>query len=161
LSVHVLSLGSGSSGNALLISAPGCNLLVDCGLGVRTIAAGMKSLGLDWGSLSGVLITHELNEVEVSCLPKDLPEFIEVDLSALDVGDIVHLSNIQLPNGVEIPELKLGKEHDVAVVIAKLAKEEVVETPAADAAAVPATTAKAAPAAAKPAAAPAKPAPKK
>jgi phosphoribosyl 1,2-cyclic phosphodiesterase len=59
LSVHVLSLGSGSSGNALLISAPGCNLLVDCGLGVRTIAAGMKSLGLDWGSLSGVLITHE------------------------------------------------------------------------------------------------------
>ena len=59
MSVQVLSLGSGSSGNALLISAPGCNLLVDCGLGVRTIAAGLKSLGLDWGSLSGVLITHE------------------------------------------------------------------------------------------------------
>lgn len=59
MSAHVLSLGSGSSGNALLLAAPGCNLLIDCGLGVRTIAAGLKALGLDWGSLSGVLITHE------------------------------------------------------------------------------------------------------
>ena len=126
------------------------------------------------GKTSGVLITHELNEVEVSCLPRDLPEFIEVDLTSLDIGTIVHLSDLKLPNGVELPELKLGKEHDVAVVIAKVAKEEVAEEPAADTAAAPAAAAKApakgaapvkgaAPAAkgAAPAKAPAKPAPKK
>ena len=77
------------------------------------------------GKAAGVVVTHELTEVGISCLPRDLPEFIEIDLVALEVGDIVHLSEIKLPNGVEIPELKLGKEHDVAVVIAKHAKEEV------------------------------------
>lgn len=76
------------------------------------------------GKNAGVVITHELNEVEVSCLPKDLPEFLELDLSNLAVGDIVHLSAVKLPAGVEIPELKLGKEHDVAVVIAKHGKED-------------------------------------
>ena len=91
------------------------------------------------GKTSGVIITHELNEVEVSCLPKDLPEFIEVDLAGLGVGDIVHLSQVTLPAGVEIPELKLGKEHDIAIVIAKVAKEEVDPVPAeGDAAAAPA-----------------------
>lgn len=74
------------------------------------------------GKSAEVVVTHELNEVTVSCLPKDLPEFIEVDLAALKQGDIVHLSDIKLPNGVELPELKLGKEHDVAVVIAKAAR---------------------------------------
>ena len=49
------------------------------------------------GKSAGVVVTHELNEVEVSCLPKDLPEFIEVDLSALAVGDIMHLSQVKLP----------------------------------------------------------------
>ena len=81
------------------------------------------------GKTAGVLVLHELNEVEVSCLPKDLPEFIEIDLSNLAVGDIIHLSELKLPAGVEIPELKLGKEHDVAVVIAKHGKEEAEEAP--------------------------------
>ena len=49
---------------------------------------------------------------------------IEVDLSDLDVGTILHMSDIKLPAGVSIPELKLGKEHDLAVVIAKHGKEE-------------------------------------
>ncbi len=107
------------------------------------------------GKTSGVIITHELNEVEVQCLPKDLPEFIELDLSSLDVGGIVHLSELKLPAGVTLPALKLGKEHDLALVIAKHAKEEVEETAAPEAAAeVPST--KAAKAAAAPAAAPAK-----
>jgi large subunit ribosomal protein L25 len=109
------------------------------------------------GKLAGVVITHELNDVTVSALPKDLPEFIEVDLSALKLGDIVHLSALKLPAGVTIPELKLGKEHDLAVVIAKAARaaeEEVIAAPAA--AEVPST--KSAKAAAAPAAAaPAKP----
>ena len=90
------------------------------------------------GKSADVVVTHELNEVEVSCLPKDLPEFLEIDLSALSVGDIVHLSEIKLPKGVEIPELKLGKEHDVAVVIAKHGKEEAEEAGDAPAAEVPA-----------------------
>jgi large subunit ribosomal protein L25 len=94
------------------------------------------------GKTAGVLVLHELNEVEVSCLPKDLPEFIEVDLAALTVGDIVHLSDLKLPQGVELPELKLGKEHDVAVVVAKHAKGETAEsTEAPEVAEVPATKA--------------------
>ncbi len=90
------------------------------------------------GKTAGVLILHELNEIEVSCLPKNLPEFIEIDLSALAIGDIVHLSDIKLPTGVELPELKLGKEHDVAVVIAKHGKEEVEDAAVPEAAEVPA-----------------------
>ena len=82
------------------------------------------------GKTAGVLVLHELNEVQVSCLPKDLPEFIEVDLSSLAVGDIIHLSQLSLPAGVELPELKLGKEHDVAVVVAKHARVEAEEAPA-------------------------------
>lgn len=74
------------------------------------------------GKSAGVVITHEMNEVEVSCLPGNLPEYIELDLSSLKAGDTVHLSDIKLPAGVEIPELKLGKEHDVAVVIARQSK---------------------------------------
>ena len=107
------------------------------------------------GKAAGVVITHELNEVEVACLPKDLPEFIEVDLSTLALGDIVHLSALKLPAGVEMPALKLGKEHDLAVVIAKHARaveEETTEAPGA--AEVPST--KSAKAAAAPAAAPEK-----
>jgi large subunit ribosomal protein L25 len=84
------------------------------------------------GKTSGVVVMHELNEVEISCLPKDLPEFIEVDLAALKEGDVLHLSDLVLPSGVEIPELKLGKEHDVAVVLARQLKEE-VDPAAADA----------------------------
>ncbi|MCA0394962.1 MAG: 50S ribosomal protein L25/general stress protein Ctc [Proteobacteria bacterium] len=83
------------------------------------------------GKSSEVVVTHELNEVVVECLPKDLPEHLEIDLANLAVGDIVHLSDIKLPAGVEIPELKLGKEHDVAVVIAKHGREDVVEDEAA------------------------------
>jgi len=110
------------------------------------------------GKTAGVLVTHELNEILVSCLPKDLPEYIEVDLGNLNIGDIVHLSDLKLPAGLEIPELKLGKEHDVAVVLAKVAKEEVEAAPVVDAAAAaPAAPAKGgkAPAKAAPAKAPA------
>jgi len=110
------------------------------------------------GKTAGVLVTHELNEILVSCLPKDLPEYIEVDLGNLNIGDIVHLSDLKLPAGLEIPELKLGKEHDVAAVLAKVAKEEVEAAPVVDAAAAaPAAPAKGgkAPAKAAPAKAPA------
>jgi large subunit ribosomal protein L25 len=91
------------------------------------------------GKSAEVVVTHELNEVEIECLPKDLPEFIEVDLSALAVGQIVHLSDLKLPAGVTIPELKLGKEHDLAVVIAKHGKEDAASSDAPAAAEVPAS----------------------
>ena len=84
------------------------------------------------GKTSGVVISHNLNDVEVSCLPRHLPEFIEVDLSALKPGELVHLSEIKLPEGVEIPELKLGKEHDIAIVAATYVREEPAEDEAAD-----------------------------
>ena len=86
----------------------------------------------------GGVVSHHMADVEVVCLPKDLPEFLEVDLSTLDVGQIVHLSDLKLPAGVTIPELKLGKEHDLAVVIAKHGKEEAAAADAPAAAEVPA-----------------------
>lgn len=73
------------------------------------------------GKTAGVVIMHELTEVTVACLPKDLPTAIEVDLSDLAVGTVVHLSDLKLPAGVELPELKLGPDHNVAVVVAKQA----------------------------------------
>ena len=79
------------------------------------------------GKASDVVVTHELNEVHISCLPKDLPEFIEIDLGNLQIGDTIHLSQVTMPNGVEVPELKLGADHDVAVVVARHARVEAEE----------------------------------
>jgi large subunit ribosomal protein L25 len=100
------------------------------------------------GKASGVVVSHAMTEVEVSCLPKDLPEFIEVDLVELKLGDIVHVSDIKLPAGVEIPELKFGKEHDHPVVTAQEIREEAEAVEAAAEGAAPAEGAAAAPAAA-------------
>jgi len=82
------------------------------------------------GKTGGVVISHNLTEVEVSCLPKDLPEFIELDLGALKEGDIIHLSELKLPENVEIPALHLGENHDIAVVTALTVHEEVDAAPA-------------------------------
>jgi large subunit ribosomal protein L25 len=109
------------------------------------------------GKMAGVLISHALTDIEISCLPKDLPEFISVDLGELNVGDIVHISDLKLPGGVEIPELRLGKEHDAAVVTAQELKAEVEVAPVVEGDAAAAVAGAAAPAAgaAAPAAAPA------
>ncbi len=93
------------------------------------------------GKSAGVVVTHEMNDVAISCLPKDLPEYLEVDLANLDAGDTIHLSQIKLPEGVEVPELKFGEDHDVAVVVARFARVEVEPTETeteVDAGAVPA-----------------------
>jgi large subunit ribosomal protein L25 len=84
---------------------------------------------------SGVVISHTITEVEVSCLPKDLPEHIDLDLGELALGDVLHLSDLKLPAGVEIPELKLGKEYDHTIVSAQAVREEAEEVPAEAAAA--------------------------
>ena len=93
------------------------------------------------GKSAEVVVTHELKEVTIECLPSDLPETIEVDLSGLKLGDIVYLSDLKLPQGVELPQLKLGKDHDDAVVIAKHGREEAADEAAEgeDSAEVPAS----------------------
>jgi large subunit ribosomal protein L25 len=68
------------------------------------------------GVKAGGVISHAYTSVEVACLPKNLPEFLEVDLAALDMDQVVHLSDIQLPKGVEIVELIQGADHDQAIV---------------------------------------------
>lgn len=67
------------------------------------------------GVKKGGMVSHSMVEVEVSCLPKDLPEFIEIDLAEVDVGESIHLSNIKLPSGVEILALQHGPDHDLPV----------------------------------------------
>ncbi|PKO37202.1 MAG: 50S ribosomal protein L25 [Betaproteobacteria bacterium HGW-Betaproteobacteria-6] len=52
--------------------------------------------------LNGGLVNHVTTEVDIQCLAKDLPEFIEVDLSALNVGDSIHINQLKLPNGVKL-----------------------------------------------------------
>jgi large subunit ribosomal protein L25 len=79
------------------------------------------------GKAADVVVMHELTEVAISCLPRNLPEYLELDLSNLSVGDTIHLSQVKLPEGVEVPELKLGADHDVAVVVARVVREEVEE----------------------------------
>ncbi len=66
--------------------------------------------------LGGGVITHQMTELEVVCLPKDLPEFIEVDMTAVELEQILHISDLNLPEGVESAELSKGGDHDLPVV---------------------------------------------
>jgi large subunit ribosomal protein L25 len=93
----------------------------------------------------GGLVSHLLNQVAVRCLPKDLPEYLEIDMAAMHINDIKRLSDIPLPPGVELVELAHGR--DEAVVSIHHPRAEVVEEAPAAAAAAPAAGA-AAPAAA-------------
>jgi large subunit ribosomal protein L25 len=106
----------------------------------EAISPGVKS--------QGGLVSHMRNDVEVSCLPKDLPEFIEVDISGLSLNESIHLSQLKIPDGVQLVEL--AKE-DSAVVAIHSPRAEEPEPIAATAA--PAAAEGAAPAAAAPAAA--------
>ena len=67
------------------------------------------------GVKAGGIVTHQLTTVEVSCPAGKLPEFIEVDVAALNMGDALHLSELKLPEGVSIVELSHGEEHDLPV----------------------------------------------
>ncbi|MDT4858601.1 50S ribosomal protein L25 [compost metagenome] len=70
-------------------------------------------------------VSHTLAEVEVSCLPKDLPEFIEVDMAAVEVSQIVHLSDLKLPQGVELVALAHGNDLAVANIHASRVAKDV------------------------------------
>ena len=80
------------------------------------------------------LVTPIVNEIEVSCLPKDLPEFITVDLSKLEKGHVIHVNEVALPKGVKLASQSTAAMVSVAVPAA--AEEEAA--PAADGAAAPA-----------------------
>lgn len=64
----------------------------------------------------GGIIVQGLNELEISCLPGDLPDFIEVDMADVEAGQIIHISDLKLPAGVESVDLALGPDHDQPVV---------------------------------------------
>jgi large subunit ribosomal protein L25 len=70
----------------------------------------------------GGMVSHMRTEVEVSCLPKDLPEFIEVDLSGLSLNESIHLSQLKIPDGVDL--VALAKEDSAVVAIHSPRAEE-------------------------------------
>ena len=98
------------------------------------------------GVKKGGVVSHLRNEVEVSCLPKDLPESVEVDISGLELNQLLHLSDLKLPEGVEVLELSHGRNSPVVSIHHARAEEVTEPTEATAAAATPA--AGAAPAAA-------------
>jgi large subunit ribosomal protein L25 len=83
------------------------------------IAVGVKTGG---GSVS-----HLRTDVEVVCLPRYLPEYFEVDIATLGVDEMLHLSDIELPEGVEIPELAQGPEHNHPIVAIHVIKAAAIE----------------------------------
>ena len=92
--------------------------------------------------LSAAIVSHVTTDVEVACLPKDLPEFIDVDLSGLEVGHSIHVSALKLPQGVTV--VTRGQTDPVvATAVVPRAASESEEAPAAEAAAAaPAEAAK-------------------
>jgi len=89
--------------------------------------------------LGGGNIIRTMNEIEVSCLPKDLPEYIEVDMLEIDLGESIHLSDVSLPEGITSVALSHGEESiNLSVVIVQApkgaAEEEDVEGEEAEAA---------------------------
>ena len=65
--------------------------------------------------MQGGRIAHQANEIEIRCLPGDLPEYIEVDMAQVEVGQVIHLSDVTLPEGVVSVALGLGEAHDLAI----------------------------------------------
>jgi large subunit ribosomal protein L25 len=99
----------------------------------ETIAPGVK--------LQGGVVSHRLSDVEVSCLPADLPEFLEMDLSGMNLNETKFLSDVPVPNGVTLTDLASGRNPPVASVHSPRAEEpeavaEAAATP--EAAAAPA-----------------------
>lgn len=94
----------------------------------EAVAPGVKT--------GGGIIEHLANEVEIECLPKFLPEFIEVDVSGLNVNESIHLSQLVIPEGVELVELK--HDNDLAVVAVHLPRAAKAEEDAAAEGATPA-----------------------
>jgi large subunit ribosomal protein L25 len=104
----------------------------------QEIAPGVKT--------GGGTVNHVMSELDVTCLPADLPEYIEVDLSELQLGHSIHLSELKLPNGVESVQLRAGDDAVVANIAIPRAEVVVEEAPAVTTAVAPAAAPAAAPA---------------
>ncbi len=78
------------------------------------ICAGVK--------VGGGIIAHTMTELDITCLPQDLPEYIEVDMAAVEVGQTLHISDLVLPKGVESVALSHGTDHDLPVVTVNKSK---------------------------------------
>ena len=88
--------------------------------------------------LGGGIITHLMTDVEIRCLPADLPEFIEVDVSALELNELIHLSEIKVPAGVVIMALE-HEDDDRAIVSVQPPRVETEEEPSDEAPPAPPT----------------------
>ncbi|MBK8321394.1 MAG: 50S ribosomal protein L25/general stress protein Ctc [Betaproteobacteria bacterium] len=96
--------------------------------------------------IAGGAVQHIVNDLDIACLPKDLPEFIEVDLKDLQAGHSLHVSGIKLPTGVESTALVKGDDITVATVVIPrqaTAEEDLTATAAPSAADIPTTAQKA------------------
>ena len=71
-----------------------------------------KSYGV---KTQGGIVQHQETDIEVQCLPSNIPEYIEVDMLKVEIGQIIHLSDITLPEGVVSVALALGEDHDLAI----------------------------------------------
>lgn len=93
------------------------------------------------GVKAGGIINHTMTQIEVRCQAKDLPEFIEVDMSKVNMNDVVHLSDLKLPKGVHLTVDVKDGSHDAPVVSIHAAKVSTVdeEAPEVPASAVPTT----------------------
>ena len=78
--------------------------------------------------MEGGLLNHLVNEIEIMCLPKNLPEYLEVDVTDLKLGESLHLSDIKLPDGVEIVALTHGEDHDTGVAAVHKTRETKADT---------------------------------
>jgi large subunit ribosomal protein L25 len=99
-----------------------------------TVPLHFKNQGAAPGVKAGGVVSHLRNDVEVSCLPKDLPEYVDVDLGSLEINQMLYLSDLNVPEGVELIELAHGR--NVPVVSVHHARAEEVEAPPAEAGAV-------------------------
>jgi len=77
--------------------------------------------------LQGCTIAHSMTELEITCLPANLPEFIEVDFAGVEAGAVIHISDLTLPKGVESVALSHGADHDLTVAIVNKPKGAATE----------------------------------
>ncbi|MEH6395194.1 50S ribosomal protein L25/general stress protein Ctc [Pseudoalteromonas sp.] len=89
-------------------------------------------IGEDVVTKAGNTVVHQLTEIEITCLPKSLPEFVEVNVSSLVAGDSIHISDVKLPAGVSSVDLAKGADHDQSIVTIKANKAAPVEDEAAE-----------------------------
>jgi len=78
------------------------------------------------GVKAGGIVSHLITELEISCLPADLPEYIEIDMAAIDVGESIHLTDIILPEGVSnVALMQVDHDHDQPVASIHIPRGEV------------------------------------